>query len=479
MAKDQGITIKKSHDLSEWYQQLVIKSGLIDYSAVSGCYILKPAAYQIWEKIQSEFDKKIKKKGVKNCYFPLLIPESLLKKEQQHVEGFSPEVAWVTQAGDSKLDEKLAIRPTSETIIYDSYKKWIRSHRDLPLKLNQWCNVVRWEFKHPQPFLRSREFLWQEGHTTYATRHEAEAEVLDILQEYQNIYEKLLAIPVIPGKKSEKEKFAGAEFTTSIEAFLPSGKAIQAATSHYLGQNFAKAFDITFLDQQEKRQFVHQNSWGISTRTLGIMVMIHGDDSGLIIPPAVAEHPIIIIPIITGNSQDAILRACESLKHKLKKYNPLLDAREEYTPGWKFSDWELRGIPLRIELGPKDLEKKQAILVRRDTQEKIPVKLSAIAKEVANTLQQIQKNLFNKAAAFLKQSLTEVSNEKELLQAIKEQKLALMPWCNQSSCEDTIREKSAGGKSINIPFAYQKNISGSCPFCKKPATCRALFGKSY
>lgn len=479
MANSQGITVKKQEDFSEWYTQVVIKSGLIDYSAVSGCYILKPAAYQIWEKIQAAFDKKIKAKGVKNCYFPLLIPESLLKKEQAHIEGFAPEVAFVTHAGSTKLDERLAIRPTSETIMYAAFQKWIRSHRDLPLKLNQWCNILRWEFKHPTPFLRSREFLWQEGHTAYASQHEAEAEVIDILGEYQNLCESLLAIPVIPGKKSEKEKFAGAQYTTSIETILPNGKAIQAATSHYLGQNFAKAFDTTFLDKQEKKQHVHQNSWGLSTRTIGIMVMIHGDDRGLIIPPKVAENPLIIIPILTGKDDEKILSAAKSLQTKLKKFNPLLDSREDYSAGWKFADAELRGIPLRIELGPRDVEKKQAILVRRDTQEKLPVKLSAIAKEVETTLQHIQKNLLNKAAAFLRQSIKEASSEKQLLEIIKNQQLALMPWCNTTDCEDKIREKTAGGKSINIPFAEQKNISGSCPICKKPTICKALFGKSY
>ena len=478
MANDQGIQIKKSEDISEWYQQLVLKSGLIDYSAVSGCYILKPSSYQIWEKLQQEFDKKIKKKGVKNCYFPLLIPESLLKKEQEHVEGFSPEVAWVTQAGDSKLDEKLAIRPTSETIMYDSYKKWIRSHRDLPLKLNQWNNVVRWEFKHPMPFLRSREFLWQEGHTAFATKEEATEEVFDILNEYALIYENLLAVPVIKGKKSEKEKFAGADFTTSIETILPNGKAIQAATSHYLGNNFAKAFDITFLDKQEKKQFVHQNSWGLSTRAIGIMVLIHSDDSGLVIPPNVAENKIVIIPI-AAEKDEKVLKEAKKLESKLKKFNPILDNRDEYSAGWKFSEWELKGIPLRIELGPKDLEKKQAILVTRHDKKKTPVKLASIEKSVALSLETMQKQMYDKAKEMLNHSIKPANNKKELLEIIENKQLALMPWCNTIECEEKIKELTQGAKSINIPFEHQKNISGSCPICSQPANCKALFGKSY
>ena len=469
--------MKKDQDVSEWYTQVVIKSGLIDYSGVSGCYVLKPLSYQIWEKIQKEFDKKIKKKGVKNCYFPLLIPESLLKREQQHIAGFEPEVAYVTQAGSTKLDERLAIRPTSETIMYDSYSKWIRSHRDLPLKLNQWNNVVRWEFKHPQPFLRSREFLWQEGHTVFATKEEAEAEVLDILNEYSLICEKLLAIPVIKGKKSEKEKFAGAEFTTSIETILPNGKAIQAGTSHYLGTNFSKAFGITFLDKQEKKQFAHQNSWGISTRLIGIMVLMHSDDSGLVLPPSVAENQVVIIPI-AFEKDEQVLKEAKKLEESLKKFNPILDLRTEYSAGWKFSEWELKGIPIRIEIGPKDLENKQAVIITRHNKQKTPVKLAIIEKAVQSSLDQMQEDMFEKAQLILKHSIRETRTKQDLLSAIEDKKLALTPWCNTLECEEKIKEIN-GIKSINIPFDYQKNISGNCPFCNKPATCRALFGKSY
>ena len=479
MANKEGITVKKDKDFSEWYTQVVTKSGMIEYSQVSGCYVLRPLAYEIWEKIQSYFDKKIKKKGVKNAYFPLLIPESLLKKEASHVKGFAPEVAWVTHAGDSKLDERLAIRPTSETIIYDTYAKWIRSHRDLPLRLNQWCSVVRWEFKHPQPFLRSREFLWQEGHTVFAAQEEAEAEVLDILKEYANIYENLLAIPVIQGKKSEKEKFAGAVYTTSIEALLPNGKAIQGATSHFLGQNFAKAFNIQFLNASEKKQHPYQNSWGISTRALGILIIMHADDKGLIIPPKIAENKLVIIPIIFDESKDKILKKAEELKEELKKFNPILDERDDYSPGWKFNEWELKGIPLRIELGPKDLEKKQVLIVRRDTGEKIPVKWNNVEAEVPGILEDIQKGLYNKAQHNLENSIKEVKTQQELIQVIKQNKFALMSWCNTSKCEESIKDKTGGAKSLNLPFNKQKNIVEICPICQKKSTCKALFGRSY
>jgi len=364
MAAELGLTVTKEQDFSGWYTQLLQKAELIEYSDVSGCYILRPRAYYIWEKIQEYLDKKFKATGVKNTYFPLFIPESLLTKEKEHVEGFSPEVAWVTHAGETKLNERLAIRPTSETIMYAAYAKWIRSYKDLPLLLNQWNSVVRWEFRNPVPFLRSREFLWQEGHSVFATKQEADTEVRERLEIYDQCYNELLCIPTLKGRKSEKEKFAGADYSYSLEAFLPNGRAAQACTSHHLGQNFSRAFNIIYLDNEGQQQYAYQNSWGFSTRSLGIMIMIHSDNKGLILPPAVAECQAVIIPISSEEKKKDILNACKQAQKTLKHFNAFVDDREEHTPGWKYNEWELKGIPLRIEIGPRDLEKDQAVLVR-------------------------------------------------------------------------------------------------------------------
>ena len=376
----EGIRAKKEENFSEWYIQLIEKAELIEYSPVSGCIILRPTSYAIWESITQFLDKKIKEKGVQNVYFPLLIPENLLKKESKHVEGFSPEVAWVTEAGDSKLNERLAIRPTSETIMYDTFKKWIRSYRDLPLLTNQWANVVRWEFKHSIPFLRTREFLWQEGHTVFATQKESEEHALEMLEDYAKTYEELLAVPVIKGTKTDSEKFAGADITYSIETLLPNGKAIQAATSHCLGQNFSKAFDIKFIDKDEKTKYVYQNSWGFTTRSIGIMIMIHSDNKGLVLPPKVAMNKVVIIPILMEKDKERVIGRTKILKKQLEKYNPILDDRDDIKPGNKFNNYEMKGLPIRIELGPRDLEKNQAVIVRRDTGEKIIVKIKEIKK---------------------------------------------------------------------------------------------------
>ncbi len=476
--KQVGLTAKKADNFSEWYTQVIQKADLIEYSPVSGCYIFKPNSYSIWEKIQESLNKDFKKLGVKNAYFPLFIPESLLKKEASHVEGFNPEVAWVTHAGDSKLNEKLAIRPTSESIMYDAYSKWIRSYRDLPLKLNQWCSVVRWEFKTPLPFLRSREFLWQEGHTAHATKEEADKEVMQILNLYEKVYEDLLAIPVIKGQKTEKEKFAGALYTTSIEAFLPNGKAIQAATSHALGQNFAKAFSIEFLDKSSKKQFVWQNSWGITTRSLGILTMMHSDDKGFIMPPKIAHTQIVIIPILFDKGKEKIVKQCEKIKKELSDFSVELDLREEYTPGWKFNEYELKGIPLRIELGPRDLEKKQAVLVRRDTGEKIIVKIKEIKKKAENLFGEIQNNLFKKAKDFMQKNTVETKNISELEKALNNKKLAKAFWCEKQECEEKIRQKIETSKILNISFNQPKSMQ-NCVVCSKKGQKLIYIAKSY
>ena len=478
--KHLGITVKKNEDFSEWYTQVIQRAELIEYTDVSGCIVFRPYSYAIWEEIQKNIDRLIKEKGVKNAYFPLLIPEKLLMKEKDHVAGFTPEVAWVTHAGDTKLAERLAIRPTSETIMYDSYKKWIRSHRDLPLKINQWCNVVRWEFKHAVPFLRTREFLWQEGHTVFATKKEAEEEVCDILE---NVYAKtlkdVLALPVLLGKKSENEKFAGAEYTLSAETFLPNGKAIQACTSHYLGQNFSKAFDITFLNEKSEREFPHQNSWGFTTRTIGIAIMMHSDDKGLVLPPFAAPIQAVIVPIMFDKTKDELLKKCHEIKKSLKGIRVELDSRDEYTPGYKYHEWELKGVPVRIEFGPKDMEKGHAVLVRRDTGSKEFVKLDEIHGKVKETLEDIHNELYHKAEKLIKENIKDAKDFKEFLKIIEDKKIARAPFCNIKSCEEEIRESTGGAKSINLPFDSHVKHGELCIFCKKEAKAVALFAKSY
>jgi len=478
MSKQQGINAKKTEDFSEWYTQVIQKADLADYSKVSGCMVYKPKSYAIWEKIKQEVDKRFKKAGIQNAYFPLFIPESLLIKEQEHVKGFAPEVAWVTQAGDSKLNERLAIRPTSETIMYDSYAKWIRSYRDLPLRLNQWNNVVRWEFKHPVPFLRTREFLWNEGHTVFATQEEAKAEKDEIIGIYKEVCEKYLALPSLIGRKSEKEKFAGAEYTISMEFFMPHGKAIQGPDFHHDGQNFAKAFEIKFLDEKEKEQYVYQNTFAITTRMIGIVIAVHSDDNGLIVPPKLAENPVVIVPIFKQNTKDKIIKHAKELSKLLKKFNPLIDERDYVTPGFKFNDWELKGIPLRIEIGPKDIENRQVVLVRRDSGKKETILIKDIELKVEEILKDIQDSLFKKAKAMLDNAITKVKTMDELKAAIKNKKIALAPWCESEECEDWIKDKADGAKTLNMPLDQPKE-NAKCVNCEKPSKVWIYIGKSY
>ncbi len=475
-----GINVKKSEDFNEWYNQVILKADLIDYSPVSGCIILKPNSYAIWEKIQNIFNEKIKKSGHKNCYFPMFIPESLLKKEAEHIEGFSPEVAWVTKAGDTELNERLAIRPTSETIMYEGFAKWIRSWRELPLLLNQWNSVVRWEFKHPKPFLRTREFLWQEGHTAHATKEEAEKELMQQLFEYVDLIENFMAIPVIPGKKTDKEKFAGADYTTTVETLLADGKTLQMATSHLLGQNFAKVFNIKFLDKDEQEKYVWQTSWGLSTRTIGAIIMMHGDDKGLVLPPRIAPTQIVVVPIVFKEKKEVVITKAKEIVKKLKakNYTVELDDRETYTPGWKFNELELKGIPLRIEIGPRDVEAEQIVLVRRDTGEKQTIKTKDLEKKVEQILDEIQDNLFNKAKEYLMNNVVEVHNFNDFVEAIKNKKLSKAMFCGEIECEDIIKEKTEGAACICIPFE-QKPAKGNCIQCNTEAKYWALFGKGY
>ncbi len=477
--KTIGLTAKKSEDFSEWYTQVIAKAELSDYTKVSGCMVLRPYAYAIWEKIVKEVDARLKKMGVQNCYFPLLIPESLLKKEEQHVQGFAPEVAWVTHASDTKLDERLAIRPTSETIMYDSVSKWVRSWRDLPLKLNQWNNVVRWEFKHPTPFIRTREFLWCEGHTAFASREEAEQEIKGIMALWKEITEDYLALAGISGKKGEAEKFAGAIASYSIEYFLPNGRAAQGPDAHFDGQNFAKAFDITFLNEEGKKDYVWQNTWAITTRMIGIMAMAHGDDRGLVIPPNIAPIPVVIVPILFEDSKKEVLAAAAKVKKELEKENIAaeLDDRETYTAGWKFNEWELKGVPLRIEIGPRDLEKQQVVLFRRDNLQKETVKMQAAAAAAKKTLAEIQKSLYEKSKQQLENSIVAAKTFGEIAAAVKNKKLAKAFFCGSAKCEAEVKEKADGATSrcMTINAAEKK---GSCVVCGKEGVL-SWFGKAY
>lgn len=477
--KTIGLTAKKSEDFSEWYTQVIAKAELADYTKVSGCMVLRPYAYAIWEKIVKEVDSRLKKMGVKNCYFPLLIPESLLKKEQQHVQGFAPEVAWVTHASDTKLDERLAIRPTSETIMYDSVSKWVRSWRDLPLKLNQWNNVVRWEFKHPTPFIRTREFLWCEGHTAFASREEAEQEIKDVMALWKEITEGYLALAGVSGKKGEAEKFAGALASYSIEYSLPNGRAAQGPDAHFDGQNFAKAFDITFLNEEGRKEYVWQNTWAITTRMLGIIAMVHGDDKGLVIPPKIAPVQVVIVPILFEDSKKDVLAAAEKIRKELEKENIAVevDARETYTAGWKFNEWELKGVPIRIELGPRDLQQKQAVLVRRDTAEKEAVKLEAVAAAVKKLLDEIQQSLLNKSRQQLESSIVNAKNIAEIAAAAKNKKLANGYFCGSAKCEEEVKARADGATSRCMTLDT-KEKKGSCVVCGKEGLV-SWFGKAY
>jgi prolyl-tRNA synthetase len=478
---DTGVTVKKSDNFSEWYVEVVLKSGLADYAPVKGCMIFKAQSYAIWEKIQEVFNKKIKSSGHRNVYFPMFIPESFLKKEAEHFEGFVPEVAWVTQGGETVLEEKLAIRPTSETIIYSTFAKWIRSWRDLPIKINQWCNIVRWETKATKPFLRTREFLWQEGHTVHKTSEEAKKEVFEILNEYKDIMEKYLAIPVLVGVKTDKEKFAGALYTTTLEAIMPDGKALQMGTSHNLGQNFAKVFNIEYIGEDKQNHRVWQTSWGISTRLIGALVMVHGDDGGLVVPPRVASIQVVIIPITykKGDSS-AILEKSEEILKKLEKKNisAVLDDRKEYTPGWKFHEWELKGVPIRIEIGPRDLKQNQITLARRDTFQKTNAKIEDTEKATLSLLDEIQDNLYLKAKERLIEKTTMVNNYDDFKATLRKKGGFLRAaWCGKPDCEERIKAET--GATIRLKPFDKELSTNKCICCNEKSEEIVYFARSY
>lgn len=475
---EEGITIKKSENFSEWYIQVVQKGELADYGPMQGTIAFRPYAYEIWEIIQKEFDLRIKKLGHKNAYFPLLIPESLLDKEAEHFETFVPEVFWVTYNGNVKLAEKLAVRPTSETIIYYFMSKWIRSWRDFPLLLNQWCNVLRAEIKATKPFIRTSEFLWQEGHTAHETKKEAENEVFTILNIYKDIIENMLAVPVIIGKKSEMEKFAGAVYTTTLEAMMPDGKALQCGTSHFLGQNFSKPFDVSFLNKDEEKDYAYTTSWGISTRLIGALIMTHGDDKGLVFPPRVAPIQAIIIPIYYNDSdRKKVLEEANNIKEELNDLRIDIDSREGYTPGWKFNYWELRGVPLRIEIGPKDIESNQVVVSRRNERKKDKINRNELKQKVNETFKEIQNSMFEKGKSFLNENITEVRTFEEFKNILENKKgFIKVSWCASKECEEGIKKETTATCRV-IPF--DGIVFSDCVYCGQKAKEVAFFAKSY
>ena len=471
----------KSVDFSKWYVEIIQKAELADYAPIKGMMIIRPYGFAIWENIQYLLDRRIKESGHSNAYFPLFIPEGFLQKETEHLEGFAPEVAWVTHGGNEELEERLAVRPTSEAIIGNMYSKWINSWRDLPVLINQWANIVRWE-KVTRPFLRTTEFLWQEGHTAHETSEEALEETLMILSLYKEFVETELAIPVISGMKSEREKFAGAMKTYAIEAMMSDGKALQMGTSHNLGQHFSKVFNIRFEDRNQKLQYVWQTSWGVSTRLVGALVMAHGDDSGLKIPPRVASFQVVVIPISIGNWKEKILPAARNIADDLKKkgVRVKLDEREEFTPGWKFSEWEMRGVPLRIEIGPKDIEKKQVVAVRRDTGKKEALTQASLGKTVTEILSHIQKNMFEMALKFQEENTREVKDYEEF-KSVMESKRGFIKsgWCGDSACEEKIKDETMATIRV-IPLDQgKKKDKGKCICCQKPSEYLAYFARAY
>lgn len=471
----------KSIDFSKWYVELIRKAELADYAPIKGMMVMRPYGYAIWENIQSLLDKRIKQTGHSNAYFPLFIPESLLQKETEHLEGFSPEVAWVTHGGKEELEERLAVRPTSEAIIGQMYSKWINSWRDLPVLINQWVNIVRWE-KVTRPFLRTTEFLWQEGHTAHETYEEAQKETLMILSLYKEFVEKELAIPIISGKKTEREKFAGALDTYAIEALMSDGRALQMGTSHNLGQHFSKVFNIKFEDRNQNLQYVWQTSWGVSTRLIGALIMSHGDDSGLKFPPRVAPIQVIIVPISIGDWKENVLPIAKDIKSILDQagVRVKIDEREEFTPGWKFSEWEMRGVPLRIEIGPRDIKKNQALLVRRDTMKKEILHLDSLKERVPEILEKIQRNLLDEALKFQMENTHEVQNYEEFKATVESKKGFLKTfWCGSEDCEEKIKEETMATIRVVVLKEEEPKPIGKCAICEKKSEDLVYFARAY
>ena len=465
----------RNEDFSQWYTDVILQSELVDYAPVRGCMVVRPYGYAIWERIQQEMDSRFKATGHQNVYMPMLIPESLLLKEAEHVEGFAPEVAWVTQGGNETLTERLAIRPTSETIFCAMYSKWVGSWRDLPMKYNQWCSVMRWE-KSTRPFLRTSEFLWQEGHTIHETPEEAQAETMQMLEVYREVAEDELALPVLVGRKSDKEKFAGAQATYSMEAMMQDGKALQAGTSHNFGTNFAEAFNIQFLSREGKLEHVHETSWGTSTRLIGAIIMTHGDERGLRLPPHIAPIQVVIVPVAAHKG--GVMEQCDAVASALKAagLRVKLDDRDTLSPGFKFNDWELKGVPVRLEIGPRDIENGVATVFRRDTCEKSTLALDTLATELPALLEAIQKELFEQAKRFRDEKITDAHTLDEL-KTIVDGGFARAMWCGERACEDQIKELT-NASSRNMPFD-QTPIGDTCVCCGKPAQKLIYFAKAY
>ncbi len=470
----------RAEDYSQWYIDVILKTEMMDYAPVKGCMAIRPYGFAIWERIQKLLDRRIKATGHRNAYFPLFIPQALLQKEADHVEGFVPEVAWVTRGGEETLAEPLAIRPTSEAIICDFYSRWVQSWRDLPVLVNQWCNVVRWE-KSTRPFLRTSEFLWQEGHTCHRTGEEAEVETLKMLDVYREFLETEMAIPVLTGRKTEREKFAGAQRTYSVEALMSDGRALQAGTSHNLGQHFARVFNIVFLDQDDRLKYVWQTSWGVSTRLIGALIMVHGDDRGLVLPPRMAPFQVVIVPIFSKKTQERVLTAVRRVAAVLveKGVRVELDDRIEYSPGWKFNQWEMKGVPLRIEIGPRDLEKEQAVLVCRPSGFKETVPENLLSQRVPELLETIQQELFTRALAFRAANTRRGSDYAAFTRIMEtERGFYLAPWCGHDACEAKIKDETKATIRC-IPFDQGSPVEGPCLACGQKASSIACFARAY
>ena len=463
-------------DFAKWYTDIVKKAELVDYSGVKGCMVIRPYGYAIWENIQADLDRRFKEKGHENVYMPMFIPESLLQKEKDHVEGFAPECAWVTIGGSEKLNEKLCVRPTSETLFCEHYAKVINTYRDLPKLYNQWCSVVRWE-KTTRPFLRTSEFLWQEGHTMHETPEEAQEETLTMLKVYEDFYRETLAIPAVVGKKTEKEKFAGALATYTIEPMMHNGVALQGGTSHYFGDGFAKSFDITYTGRDNKQHYPHQTSWGVSTRMIGAIIMVHGDDDGLVLPPKVSPIQVAIVPIATH--KEGVLEKGEELYNRLKGQFRVKYDDSDQSPGWKFSQYEMKGVPVRVELGPKDIEKNQCVIVRRDTREKIFVSLDNLEVEVEKALQAVHDGMYERALKNMQEKTFVATTFEEFVKTAEETPGFIKAmWCGDKECEEKLKEVTGGVKSRCIPFE-EEHLSDKCVCCGKEAKHMVYWGKQY
>jgi prolyl-tRNA synthetase len=475
-----GITVKKSEDFSEWYTQAVLKAGLADYAPIKGFIVLRPYGYAIWESIRDILDKRLKETGHQNGFLPVLIPESLLSKEEDHFAGFTPEVFWVTKAGGNDIKEKLALRPTSETLAYSMFAKWITSYRDLPLKINFWNTALRAEIKATKPFIRTSEFLWQEGHTVHATEEEAEEEVMTILGIYKDLIEDFLAVPAMTGFKSDSEKFVGAKYTTSLEGLMADGKALQMGTSHHLAQNFSKAFEIKYLGKDTKEHLAWQTSWGVSWRLIGALIMVHGDDKGLVLPPKIAPTQVVIVPIYKDKDAGAVKERAGEIESELKSagIRAYVDRRDEYTSGWKFNEWEMKGVPLRINIGSRDIEKGQIEFVRRDTKEKMTADSAKLVETANSCLAKIQGRLLAKAKAFLSENISRPSAYGEFKSIIEDKGgFIIAGWCEREECESKIKEET--GADIRLLPFEQNDKPAKCIYCGQDSKKKAIFARAY